>query len=352
MDEALQCAKTDWPVFGLTDDVRPALGAASETGQAAVLVTLHTASGGAPRGVGAQMVVTRRTVSGYLSGGCIEADVARHALAALADGQPRRLVYGEGGPIDVRLPCGGRIELLAERILPDDPAVACLLDLGAARKPALWISSGATRLCCSDDESVPPQEGDLAIAFLAARQGTARAGQQGGAVYRLFAPRQRFVVFGHDPTALAMAMLARQVGMETILVRPKGPSAPPPVPDIQYRREAPAAALAAIGADPWTAVAIAMHQEEDDHEALVAALSSSAGYVGLLGSSRRLPRKLARLAEAGISPHQLARLKAPIGLKVGGHSPWEIATGVIAEVIQTANGLSARQVPAHAVAAA
>jgi xanthine dehydrogenase accessory factor len=152
--------------------------------------------------------------------------------------------------------------------------------------------------------------------------------------------------------APAMAMLARQVGMETILVRPKGPSAPPPVPDIQYRREAPAAALAAIGTDPWTAVAIAMHQEEDDHAALVAALASSAGYVGLLGSSRRLPRKLARPAEAGISPHQLARLKAPIGLKVGGHSPWEIATGVIAEVIQAANNLPAGQVPVPAVAAA
>jgi xanthine dehydrogenase accessory factor len=351
MDEALQLTKTDWPVFGLTDDVRPTLGSASEAGQAAVLVTLHTASGGAPRGVGAQMVVTQSTVSGYLSGGCIEADVARHALAAMADGQPRRLVYGEGGPIDVRLPCGGRIELLAERVLPEDPAVACLLDLGAARKTAVWISTGATRLCCSDGESVPP-EGDLSAAFLAARQGTARAGQQGGAVYRTFAPRQRFVVFGHDPTALAMAMLARQVGMETFLVRPKGPSAPPPMPDIQYRREAPAAALATIGVDPWTAVAIAMHQDEDDHEALVAALSSSAGYVGLLGSSRRLPGKIARLTEAGISPHQLARLKAPIGLKVGGHSPWEIATGVIAEVIQTANGRPASQVPVHAVAAA
>jgi hypothetical protein len=40
-----------------------------------------------------------------------------------------------------------------------------------------------------------------------------------------------------------------------------------------------------------------------------------------------LPRKLARLADAGISLHQLVCLAAPICLKVGGHSPWEIATG-------------------------
>jgi hypothetical protein len=60
MDEALRHAKSNRPVFGLTDDIRPALGAASEAGRAAVLVVLHTASGGASRGVGAQMVVTRQ----------------------------------------------------------------------------------------------------------------------------------------------------------------------------------------------------------------------------------------------------------------------------------------------------
>lgn len=336
MDEALHHAKADWPVFGLIHDVRPALNAATEAGDDAVLVTLHTASGGAPRGIGAQMVVTRGAVTGYLSGGCIEADVTRHALEVLADGRPRCLVYGEGGPIDVRLPCGGRIELLVERISPADPACSALLELSLRRIPTLWLSDGKKRVCLSLEGDMPTDEG-LRGAFLAERRERAQAGCRGGMIYRLFTPRQRFVVLGHDPTALAMATLARQVGMETILVRPKGPLAPPPIPGIQYRREQPAEALAGIAADPWTAVAIAMHQEEDDHDALVAALSSKAGYVGLLGSSRLLPRKLARLAAAGISPAQLKCLKAPIGLRIGGHSPWEIAMGVIAEVIQTAN---------------
>ena len=351
MDEALQLVKADWPAFGLADDIRPTLKIAMDSAQDAVLVTLHSASGGAPRGLGAQMIVTKDAVSGYLSGGCIEADVTRHALAALSDGQPRRLIYGEGGPIDVRLPCGGRIELLAERIRPHDPAVVRLLELSAHRQPALWISDGERRACLGTD-SDPPLEEDLHVPFLSARRSAAKAGQHGSMIHRLFTPQQRFVVFGHDPTALAMAVLASRVGMETILVRPKGPQSPPPVPGIQYRRETPPEALAAIGADPWTAVAIAMHQEEDDHDALMASLSSPAGYVGLLGSSRRLPRKLTRLAEAGISAHQLARLKAPIGLKVGGRSSWEIATGVIAEIIQTANALAVRQPPIHAVAAA
>lgn len=351
MSGALHHVEADWPAFGLSDDVRPALQAAAETGRDAVLVTLHKAIGGGPRGVGAQMVITRNAVSGYLSGGCVEADVTRHALEVLADGHPRRLIYGEGGPIDIRLPCGGRIELLVERIPAGDPALSALLRFSAGRIPCVWISDGQRRFCLEVEGRGPPDEA-VSAALVAVRQNAMRAGSRGDMVHRLYAPQQRFVVFGHDPTALAMAMLAGQVGMETFLVRPKGPMAPPPVPNILYIRERPADALNRIGADPWTAVAVAMHQEEDDQEALVAALSSKAGYVGLLGSSRRLPRKLARLAEAGISPADLKRLKAPIGLKIGGNSPWEIAMGVLAEVIQTSSELSVCRASVRSVAAA
>ena len=102
----------DWPSFGLEDDIRPALARLAAAGQPAVLATLYAAQGGSPRGVGAQMLFGPDEVTGYLSGGCVEADVAIHAEAVLASGEPRRLLYGVGGPADVRLPCGGSIEVL------------------------------------------------------------------------------------------------------------------------------------------------------------------------------------------------------------------------------------------------
>ncbi|MBF9232673.1 XdhC family protein [Microvirga sp. BT350] len=342
---AFEIAKADWPEFGLVDDLRPALFSAFEAREHSVLVTLHSATGGAPRGIGAQMLVTQRAISGYLSGGCIEPDVTHHALAALADGSPRRMVYGQGGPIDIRLPCGGRIELLAERISPGDPALHDLFSLTARRQPAAWVTTGEVRGCAGEDADVGHLSPDLRAAFLHARQVPEIAGchAQTHTVYRRFEPRQRFVVLGCDPTTLAMAMVARKIGMEVVLVRPNGPSKPPPIPGIRYLRQRPGAALAKIRLDPWTAVAVAMHQEDDDHEALVAALPSPASYVGLLGSSRFLPNKLARLIDAGVSAHDIARLKAPIGLDVGGHSPWQIAMSVMAEIIQTTNALRARK---------
>jgi xanthine dehydrogenase accessory factor len=150
---------------------------------------------------------------------------------------------------------------------------------------------------------------------------------------RLYEPAPRLAVIGADPVALALATLGAQSGFETILVRPNGPSAPPPLANVTYSRDGPAAALAALRLDPWTAVAVATHDWETDEPALRFALESEAGYVGLLGSAGRLPERLDRLSTAGTAPEALARLHAPIGLDIGGKAPWEIAISVIAEII-------------------
>ena len=135
----------EWPTTGLEDDMRPRMFAAAEAGQAFALATIVEADGG-PRPVGSQMVITRDHEWGFLSGGCIEADVALHGREVLADGIPQRLVYGRGSPfIDMRLPCGGRLELLIERIAPDDTAVRRLRALTEARSSARWQGDGTTR---------------------------------------------------------------------------------------------------------------------------------------------------------------------------------------------------------------
>ena len=49
----------DWPLSGLTGDVRPALARALRAGEPAVLATLAAADSGAPLGEGAQLLFTR-----------------------------------------------------------------------------------------------------------------------------------------------------------------------------------------------------------------------------------------------------------------------------------------------------
>jgi xanthine dehydrogenase accessory factor len=325
----------DWPEFGLKDDVRGVLGAAVEAGEPAVLVTLFAAEGGSPRGLGAQMLFGPGEVTGYLSGGCVEADVALHADRVMASGEPARLVYGRGGPADVRLPCGGRIEALVEAIPAGDPAARRLIELRDAREPALWVSDGRFHACLGPGEDGANLPAALQAAVrLAARGGVCGAVPEPFAIFRRFDPAGRLVIFGADPPALAMAALGAQIGLETTLVRPKGPLAPPPIAQVRYLRSAPAEALAEAGLDHWTYVAVATHDMDVDEEALVTALGSDAGYVGVLGSKRRLGERLGRLRAAGLPEEQIARLHAPIGLPLAGKSPWEIAISVIGEIVQ------------------
>jgi xanthine dehydrogenase accessory factor len=298
-----------WLVSGLEDDIRPHMFAAAGRGQPFALATIVAADGG-PRPVGAQMVVTDRESWGFLSGGCIEDDVALNARQAIADGAMRHLVYGEGSPfVDIRLPCGGRIEVMIERVGAGDRAVADLQRWTAKRVPALWSSDGEQRSCLPVGHP----------------SGTA-------SIRKLYEPVQRLIVIGSDPFALAIGGMGKMLGWDVTLLSPFGPSEAAPF-QLDCDRRALDEAFEGLSLDRWTAIAVATHDLDLDERALVPALNSQAGYVGVLGSRRKLPERIERLAAAGLSQAQIDRLRAPIGLAIPARSPWEVAVSVIAEVI-------------------
>lgn len=303
---------TEWLSTGLLDDVRPQMFEAMDRGESFALATIAEADGG-PRPAGSQMVITGEAFWGFLSGGCIEADVVLHARAAIADGFPRRLVYGRGSPfIDIRLPCGGRLDVLVEKIPPGDAALAEMRRQTHARQPVLWESNGTTRSCRA------PSADDIPLADAVVRH--------------RFDPAQRLVVAGSDPVALAIAGLGTQIGWETRLLAPFGPGEPPPFKILCDRRPTEQS-LCDPALDPWTAVAVSTHDMEVDHRILVPALRSQAGYVGVLGSRRKLADRLAALRSAGLTQAEVERLHAPIGLPIRARSPWEVAVSVIGEII-------------------
>ena len=80
------------------------------------------------------------------------------------------------------------------------------------------------------------------------------------------------------------------------------------------------------------------HDPKIDDPALVAALRSPAFYVGALGSAETNRQRTLRLKDAGLSESELSRLRAPIGLNLGGRAPAEIALAVMAEIVATRSG--------------
>lgn len=305
---------TSWRLTAQIDDIRVPLAAVQQAGERFAIATLVAVEGSAPREPGAQMLITTGDYWGFLSGGCIEADVARHGREALAEGRARLLRYGEGSPwIDIKLACGSGISVLVEPVEPHDPAIAALLAGYGSRQPLAWESDGTRR---------------------STRDGDAPAFAWDGARYiRSYAPAPRLVLIGEDGTALAAATLAAAAGMEVVLVTPGGPDGAP-FPGIAYHRTAPAEALGLIGIDRWTAVAVLSHDREDDERGLAAALASEAFYVGAIGARARLDARIAKLRGHGVSAAQIARLHAPIGLHGFGKAPREIALSLVAEVAQ------------------
>ena len=320
VDDDPLLAGADWPTFGWCDDVRPALAQAITAGRPVALATLYKVEGSAPRGPGAQMLFDGNVAAGYFSGDCIEGDVAGHAQQVLADGEPKRLHYGMGSPwIDIRLRCGGALHVLLERVLPDSAAARSLLENARARQVCAWRSDGLNQAVLA---------GDAPLLTLADEPFT---------ITRRYDPPRRLIVTGGDPGALALARLAADARFETILVRPFGPETPPPFPVSRYLREPIADALAHLGLDRWTAYVGATHEDEHDLSGCLAALRGGAGYVAMIGAKSRAPARLAALQAAGASEAELAHLQLSPGIKGLGKAPWEVATGILAQVMQALN---------------
>jgi xanthine dehydrogenase accessory factor len=74
---------------------------------------------------------------------------------------------------------------------------------------------------------------------------------------------------------------------------------------------------------------------QGDEDALRAALAQPAiGYIGMIGSRRKVLQVFDHLKAKGISEDGLQRVYAPIGLDIGADSPAEIAVSVVAEILQ------------------
>ncbi len=90
--------------------------------------------------------------------------------------------------------------------------------------------------------------------------------------------------------------------------------------------------------DGDTAVVIATASE--DLEVLRRVLKTPAGYVGFLGSKRKVSTLIRTLQEEGVPQTALARIHAPIGLDIGAETPAEIAVSILGEILAVRNGRS------------
>jgi xanthine dehydrogenase accessory factor len=90
---------------------------------------------------------------------------------------------------------------------------------------------------------------------------------------------------------------------------------------------------------PRDAVCVLTHDAKFDVPAIIAALGTEAGYLGVMGSRNTHRDRLERLRSEGVPEAALARLHAPIGLDIGALTPEETAVSICAEIIAERAGM-------------
>ena len=88
---------------------------------------------------------------------------------------------------------------------------------------------------------------------------------------------------------------------------------------------------------PRDVVVMTDHDAPDLVQALAVAVRSQARFVGVMGSRRHVGHHVEALREIGLAEHEIARIRSPLGLDLGGRGPEEIALSIAAGIVADAH---------------
>ncbi|MBX6364151.1 MAG: XdhC family protein [Gemmatimonadetes bacterium] len=321
------------------------------------MATLVATRGASPRREGAKMWVGEGggILGSVTIGGCVDARVVQESAETLGSGRPRLLSVelGEEDAREMGLSCAGSVDVFLEPLALDDPAdptvaayarVRAHTAAGGRAVIATPLRAGGGKLVVLDDGAVSGDVGDPAlvaeIARLAAdviRRGSSRTVEVAGVpvFFEVHAPPHELVVFGAGHIAQQLVRFARALGMRTVVVdsrdRYANRDAFPDADEIRVGIPSEVAETLRFG--PLSAVVLVAHDYKFDLPVLRRVLATDAAYVGMLGSRKRADTILRMLAEGGVAPEALARVRTPIGLDLGAETAAELAISIIAEIL-------------------
>ncbi len=103
--------------------------------------------------------------------------------------------------------------------------------------------------------------------------------------------------------------------------------------NVNIINEWPDEAFKKIEANSNTALVALTHDPKIDDPALQYALKNKFFYIGALGSKKTHFNRCQRLKEFGFSEEEINTIHGPIGIKLGGKSPPEIALSIISQLV-------------------
>ncbi len=288
--------------------------------------------GSAPRRPGSWMVVSSSgEIAGSVSGGCVEGAVRDIALEVLDGGGARLVEFGVDNSVawSVGLSCGGKL-LIAVQPFSLDVASELLERIEQGRS-VTWFS----RILDGRPSDKLERTSDPCVSGIDHED----RGEE-LVISQTFSKPDRLLIIGGAEIAIHLVDMATHAGFETILVDPRAVFTDENrflvAPDQVYT-EWPQEVLPNLLPDANTYAVLLTHDPKIDDPAIKILLRSEVRYIGALGGSRTHAKRKQRLAENGYTEKDIARIRGPVGLKIGAATPAEIAISILAEVIQVRN---------------
>ncbi|MES3091831.1 XdhC family protein [Sphingomonas aerolata] len=285
-------------------------------GERMAIATVVSTWGSAPRPKGSHMLVHEDgRFEGSVSGGCVESDILATAADVIAGAPFQLRNYGvaDAAAWEVGLPCGGEIAVMVQPVSAEgfDPELFDRIADARDQGDALTVT---TDLATGHSDARPAETGEVFV--------------------NRYDPPRRLLIVGAVQIAQALSGLARELGIATVVIDPRARFLTDErFPGVTLDDRWPDEAIAALRPGPSTAVVTLSHDIKIDDPALIAALATDAAYVGALGSRKSHAARRERLAAAGVTPENIDRIDAPVGIDIGAIGPSEIALSVAAAMI-------------------
>jgi xanthine dehydrogenase accessory factor len=338
-------------------------------GKPFALATVINVRGSTPREVGAKMLVRDDGQVGTIGGGCGEAEVYRKAQLLLEESAPSRVaevdLTGDFEQQEIGT-CGGIMDVyidlwspnrdlpvaheMAEAVRESQPlALLTLIEGENATEPAralLRPNADGSGLPVELPAKAVGQLAEIVSSSVPALLEIDSGGNLkstthlNGKTHQLFVDplpgAQRLIIIGAGHVGQSLADLGAMLGFHVVVVDDRAAFANrerfPTAAEIIVRPFEKA--IDSLKLDRNCYVVAVTRGHAFDEIALRTALKQKPGYLGMIGSKRRVRATLERIEADGIERAVLEQVHAPIGLDIGAETPEEIAVSIMAEIVR------------------
>ena len=286
------------------------------------LATVISTWGSSPRPVGGQMAIDEKgEIIGSVSGGGIEGAVISEGINSIKDGKSRIKDYGISNDMawEVGLACGGELKVLIQPLNLEDEIVYYIVN-SIKKREVVKI-----RIDCSNGNRIVDNTIDNQISHF---------DKSKNEFIHIIDPKPRLFIIGAVHIAQALVSLANVADYEIILIDPRDHFATKSrFPNCKIINEWPDEALSKFNLDKSSHLVTLTHDPKIDDLALIFCMQKNFGYIGSLGSKKTHNKRCERLLDKGFNESELSKIHAPIGLDIKAKTPAEIATSILAEII-------------------